>query len=291
MAYQWHTTDVQRSKPVPLVCWETSRCRYGGGMTIQPGLVSVTFRHLPPHEVVRLAVGAGLTAVEWGGDLHVPHGDLAAAAQVADLTARAGLAISGYGSYYRLGHSESEGLSAADVVAGAARLGAPVIRVWAGRRPSADADAGYRIGVRDDGLRLAELAADAGIRVVLEYHRDTLTDTRASTADLLGELRAAGVRSLWQPQPERSCDENAEDLRVLLPDLANLHVFAWTPDRRRLPLRTQRQEWATYLAVAGTAAGDRFASIEFVAEDVPAQVLDDAAVLRALLADVDTNPG
>lgn len=244
---------------------------------IRPGLVSVTLRRSRPAEVVAIAARAGLVAIEWGGDLHVPHGDLAAAAQVAALTARAGLEVSAYGSYYRLGHGDD----AEAVVATAARLGAPVIRVWAGRRGSAAADAGYRARVRDDALRLAGLAGDIG--VVLEYHRDTLTDTRASTAALLGELRGVGVRSLWQPRPERSVEENAADLRALRPDLSNVHVFAWDPDGSRLPLAAHRDRWATWLSVAADAPGDRYAGLEFVAGDDPARVPVDAATLHALL--------
>ena len=246
-------------------------------MTVRAGLLSVTLRELTPERVAAVAAGAGLTEVEWGGDIHVPHGDLSAAARVAALSARMGLTVSAYGSYYRLGHSDD----AEAVVATAARLGAPVIRVWAGRQGSAAADAAYRARVRDDALRLADLAG--GIGLVLEYHRDTLTDTRASTAALLEELRPAGVRSLWQPQPERSVGENTADLRALLPDLANLHVFAWNPDRSRLPLAAHRRRWVVWLAVAAEAPGDRYAGLEFVPGDDPAQVLTDAATLHAVL--------
>ena len=253
-------------------------------MTVRPGLVSITLRQLHPDRVVALAAMAGLTGIEWGGDVHVPHGDLAAAAKVAGLTERSGLAVSAYGSYYRLGHPGE--LDQRAVVASAARLGAPAIRVWAGRQGSAESDAGYRAAVRDDALALAGLAADAGITLVLEYHRNTLTDTRASTADLLAELRGAGVRALWQPQPERSLAENAEDLRVLLPDLANLHVFAWTPDRSRLPLSAHREQWEAWLAVAAQAPGDRWASLEFVPGDDPVQVLTDAVTLHHVLGHV-----
>jgi 3-dehydroshikimate dehydratase len=252
-------------------------------VTIRPGLVSVTFRHLHPDRVVALAEAARLTAIEWGGDVHVPHGDLTAAAHVAALTARAGLSVSAYGSYYRLGHSAQEGLDPRAVVSSAARLGAPVIRVWAGRLGSAEADAGYRARVCDDALRLAELAGEAGIGLVLEYHRETLTDTRDSTAALLAELHGAGVRSLWQPQPERDPATNAADLHALLPDLANLHVFAWQADRSRLPLTEHRKRWSAWLAVADAAPGDRYASLEFVADDDPAQALADAATLCDLL--------
>jgi hypothetical protein len=44
-----------------------------------PGLVSVTFRKLAPAAIVELAVKAQLRSIEWGGDVHVPHGDVRAA--------------------------------------------------------------------------------------------------------------------------------------------------------------------------------------------------------------------
>ncbi|MEV4642372.1 TIM barrel protein [Actinoplanes sp. NPDC049548] len=249
-------------------------------MSIRPGLVSVTFRQLEPRRVVALAQRAGLAGVEWGGDVHVPHGDLAAAEEVAALTARAGLAVSAYGSYYRLGESPD----APQVVATAARLGAPVIRVWAGSRASADADEDHRARVRDDALRLAASAAAEGIGIVLEYHRGTLTDTRDSTAALLAAVPGSGIRSLWQPNPERDAATNAADLEALLPDLANLHVFAWRPDHSRLPLHDHREQWSAWLAVAAAAPGDRYASLEFVAGDDPAQAFADATTLHDLLS-------
>ena len=67
-----------------------------------PGLVSVTFRQLAPREIVQLAAAAGLRGIEWGGDIHVPHGDLQAARAVRDITAAAGLQVLAYGSYFRL---------------------------------------------------------------------------------------------------------------------------------------------------------------------------------------------
>jgi hypothetical protein len=43
---------------------------------IRTGLVSVTFRQLSAEEIIKLVVCAGLEGIEWGGDIHVPHGDL-----------------------------------------------------------------------------------------------------------------------------------------------------------------------------------------------------------------------
>ena len=41
----------------------------------EPGLVSVTFRQLAPEALIDLAARAGLAAIEWGADIHVPPGD------------------------------------------------------------------------------------------------------------------------------------------------------------------------------------------------------------------------
>ena len=49
---------------------------------LKTGLVSITFREKSPEEIVGLVVEAGLDGIEWGGDVHVPHGDLAKAREV-----------------------------------------------------------------------------------------------------------------------------------------------------------------------------------------------------------------
>lgn len=46
-------------------------------------LTSVTFRRMKPEEILRVAARAGIEGIEWGGDVHVPAGDLAAAAACA----------------------------------------------------------------------------------------------------------------------------------------------------------------------------------------------------------------
>jgi sugar phosphate isomerase/epimerase len=249
-------------------------------MTCRPGLVSVTFRQLTPEEVIAAAAAARLAAIEWGGDVHVPHGDLSAASRVAELTTAAGLKVAAYGSYYRLAHSDD----AVPVVRTAAALGAETVRVWAGRRPSAEADAAYWAAVVADAQRLASLAADAGMSISFEYHRNTLTDTRASTARLLDALPGPAIRTLWQPQPERDREENLADLRAVLPRLTNLHVFAWTATGERRPLADGTADWQAYLAEAAAAPGERYALLEFVVGDDPARLAPDAATLAALIA-------
>jgi len=107
---------------------------------IKGGLVSVTFRKLSPQEIISLMKKTSLKAIEWGGDIHVPHGDTNKAKQVAALTEDAGLDCVAYGSYYRAGVSEEEGLSFNAVVDSALALKAPTVRIWIGKKGSADAE-------------------------------------------------------------------------------------------------------------------------------------------------------
>jgi len=72
-----------------------------------------------------------MRAIEWGGDVHVPTGDLAGAREVAARCGDAGIAVEAYGSYFRASGEFGP------VLETAVALGAPRVRVRAGvsRRP------------------------------------------------------------------------------------------------------------------------------------------------------------
>ncbi len=250
---------------------------------IHSGLVSITFRKLGPAEVVALVRRAGLRGIEWGGDIHVPHGELARAREVRELTGEAGLVVAAYGSYYRAGHSESAGLPFGKVLESALELGAPLIRVWAGAAGSEEMDEEARWHIVMDLRRIAELAMKAGVRVAAEFHGGTINDTNASSSRLLLEVDHPNFSSYWQPLTGMSDGECLEGLRALGPSLAHLHVFQWvTPqDRRALAEGTAR--WAEFLQAAREVPGDRYALLEFVQDDAPENFLRDAATFQTWL--------
>jgi 3-dehydroshikimate dehydratase len=144
---------------------------------IHTGLVSVTFRSLSPQEIVALVAKAGLRGIEWGGDIHVPHGNVQRAKEVYHITSDAGLEIAAYGSYYRVGCEEKEGILFERVLDTAIALKAPVIRVWAGDRGSREADEEWWAKVIDETYRIGALTKESGITISFEYHGNTLTDT------------------------------------------------------------------------------------------------------------------
>lgn len=259
------------------------------GARMLPGLVSVTFRGLPPQEIVALAAQARLAGIEWGGDIHVPHGDLARAREVGAMTREAGLEVAAYGSYYEVGESEAAGLSFARGLDTAVALGAPLIRVWAGKCGSADTDTAYRRRVVEESRRIAGEAASAGIGVAFEFHCGTLTDSADSAAALMAATAPAGMRCYWQPPVGWTQSECLAALNRLKPHLANLHVYHWLDSGERRPLTEGAGPWLAYLRAAApiAAGGPRWAMLEFVRDDNPAQMLEDAAVLVHLISQVE----
>ena len=246
---------------------------------IVPGLVSVTFRQLTTDEVVDVAVANGLRAIEWGGDVHVPVGDTTTAGAVATRCAAAGVAVAAYGSYYRAGVPGDF----AAVLDTALALGAPRIRVWAGDSGSASTSAEQRAAVVGDLRRVTELAAERGVEIAVEYHARTLTDTLSSTVDLFAAVGHQGMRPYWQPPIGESDASCLATVAALLPDLVTTHVFSWADDGARMPLSARESLWRQVFARVRREPGERYALLEFVRDDDPAALAEDAATLHALL--------
>jgi 3-dehydroshikimate dehydratase len=247
------------------------------------GLVSVTFRQLSCEQIVDRCSRAGLSAIEWGGDVHVPPGDLDRAKTVARMSQDAGLTVAAYGSYYRAGVTERSVWNA--VLASALALQAPHIRVWAGQTGSTQSDDAGFATVVGDLQRIVDDAASNGIGVDLEYHGGTLTDTPASTVRLMDAVGRERLRTYWQPRVGQTPDTHLNDIAILgVGRIGNVHVFHWWPDgRSRLPLRHAETNWAGYLGAIGTHRAPRYAMLEFVPGDDPETLNAEETSLRRII--------
>lgn len=251
---------------------------------LNTGLTSVTFRKLNPSEIISTAKEAGLDGIEWGGDVHVPPGDLERVREIREETEAAGLAVCSYGSYYRCDEAAGD---FADILATAQALGAPVVRVWAGGKGSDEAGVAYRKEVVETLGRAVRSARVVDIIVALEYHRNTLTDTQASAHQLLEEVGEPELKLYWQPRTGGSFQGNIPELEAALPRLAHVHLFHWAAgedgsiDRR--PLAEGVENWKAFLELIRQADGDRFILFEFVLDDSPEQLCEDAKVLNGLV--------
>lgn len=250
---------------------------------ILPGLVSVTFRRLQVQEIISLVLEAGLKGIEWGGDIHVPHGDLRRAKEVAQCTLDAGLSVVAYGSYYRFDEQE---LPFAKVLETAIALKAPLIRVWAGKKGSADTSEAEWERIVERSRIIADQAAEVGIKLAYEYHGGTLTDTNESALKLLTAVNHQNVYSLWQSLCHHSQETRLEGLQQIKPWLANLHVYYWQQGTR-LPLAQGISLWQEYLRQLTDLRTIHYGLLEFVVNDQPEQLLQDAKQFIQLLAAIN----
>lgn len=251
------------------------------------GVVSITFRKLTSPEIIHLVRKSGLKYIEWGGDVHVPHGKIAAAEEIRKRTDDAGLSVAAYGSYYRVGKSEKEQSPFEEVLETAVALKAPTLRVWAGTTASEITTGPARARIVRDARRIAKLATEAKVTVSFEFHADTLTDTNESAGRFFEEVAQPNVFSYWQPRAGESVKQNLEGLDLVLPKLTNVHAFSWVKKKEemvRRALSAGKTGWSQYLEKLRTSERDHCILLEFVSHDDPDAFLADAKTLQEWLA-------
>lgn len=256
---------------------------------MKTGICSITFRSLSIEELAALTAKAGLDAVEWGGDVHVPPGDVDAARRARQATLAAGLEVSSYGSYYSPLDADGEPEDFEPVLTSALALGTDTIRIWAGKFGSEVAPQGYRERLVEETRRIAALAAQQGVNLGFEFHVRTLMDTNESAVQLLEAINLPNVYSYWQPPYWRKdMDYRFQGLVQFGNRCSNLHVFQWDFDDSgekiwedsvtRLPLSNGADEWRRYLSAVLNEGC--YALLEFTRNDSMEQFLQDAAELN-----------
>lgn len=253
-------------------------------MANQAGLVSVSFRKNTVEEVVAAAKAAGLTAIEWGGDIHVPHGDLAAAQKAADLCREAGISITEYGSYYIIGKSEPQEFD--KVVASAKVLGTDLIRVWPGQmlKTAELTQEGYAAMV-SDAKRICDAAPE--FRIALECHPMSLTEEYTMALKFLEDVGRENLKMFWQPCQYHDLSYNLSAIDALLPHVQSVHVFNWTANKdnpwpNRFPLAQGEQNWKCYLEKLTQKDGLNY-MLEFMPDDSIDSLSREAATLKGWL--------
>ncbi len=253
-------------------------------MLLTPGLVSITFRDRSPREIVNLVAEAALESIEWGGDVHVLPGDAANAREVRRMTADAGLQVAAYGSYFRIIEADGSTPEFESTLVTAVELGAPTIRVWAGCRDSENVDDITFGDLRDRLHRMATSAEAQDVRIALEFHGGTYTNTTESTLRLLDTVNHPNLTTLWQPPVGMSEADCLHSLGRCIRRTSNVHAFHWHPDRDKRPLADGYATWSAYVAKLKESALERHILLEFVKDGTPSQFKSDAATLRRLLS-------
>ena len=243
------------------------------------GLVTVTFRKFDKEKIVKISKDAGLSLLEWGGDIHVPPMNKAEIEKAVSLTSSHGLKIAAYGSYYKCRGPEEDMIAAIDT---AALLGADTIRVWPGEGHTYEMTAEERRGFIDNLRKACRYAAAKKITVSTEFHPHTLTDCTESTMRMIDEVADENLRLYWQPNQHKTEEYNIDSLKKVLPYLTNVHVFTWKGDDK-FPLITGEKIWRQYIDIIASDNRDHGMLLEFIHDDTEEQCYKDAEVLAGWL--------
>ena len=243
------------------------------------GLVSVSFRSLEYKEIIKITKDSGLSAIEWGGDVHTPAGDENIAKEIKEETEMFGLSVAEYGSYYRLG--ECDRAKKAGIIASARALGCKKVRVWASVKNRAAHTEEEYAAVINDTRELCDDAPD--LIFCLECHNNTLTEDFHDAVEFLSAVGCSNLKTFWQPNQYRDHEYNLSALKALLPYILSVHVFAWEEDQK-LPLASHRHLWSDYVDILKCSDEESIhLMLEFMYDNSPSTLKSEAETLKSLL--------
>lgn len=235
------------------------------------GIATICFNDQTVDTALAWCAAAEARGIEVWGRGHLPEeASDTEVARVRALAVGLGLEIACYGSYARAGASDWTVERFARILAIAAELGTPRIRVWAGTTGSAEAtDVDWEVVTT--ALRTwGTLAAGRGITLVVERHGHTLTDYGDTARRLIGRVNLPAVRLNYQipyPLDAAGYANLTDDLRRHLPVSAHMHVQNYrAEDLKRVPLADGLVRYADWAPLLAETRFDGWVMLEFLPE-------------------------
>lgn len=250
------------------------------------GLVSISFRNLTYKEIITMVAKTNVKAIEWGGDLHVPHGDKVIAKKVKSLCRKNDIDTPSYGSYYKVGEYKNPKEEFQKVIDSAIILEVNTIRIWAGIKGSEEASDEYNHKIVNEVKMLAKMLDETNISISFEFHGNTLTDTYEGTKTLLTNINCENVYTYWQPPVGTNKENNIEDMNLIIDKLTYIHAFQWD-NREKLELSKGKDVWIDYLSYIKKYYKSTYVLLEFVKDNCKDQFLKDAITLEKILERVN----
>lgn len=240
------------------------------------GLVSVSFRPHSPEEIVRAVKEAGLTCIEWGSDVHAPHGDAARLEEIVRLQREYGVSCCSYGTYFRAGVTPLDELEG--YIDAAKTLGTDILRIWCGAKSGAEMDAHGKEALIDECRKAAEIAEKRGVVLCTECHRSTLTERLGDALYLMRKVDSPALRTYWQPFQWESVENNILYAETMACYIKHIHVFQWK-NNDKFPLNEGITEWQRYLEVL---PAPRTLLLEFMPDNRIESLKSEAEALRLI---------
>lgn len=195
------------------------------------GLVTTTLRQIKNLEdVVRIAAESGVQCIEWGGDVHVT--DIGSARLAKKLCDEAGIAVSSYGSYYRVGICDkSEWKRICEI---SKEIGAEYIRVWLGTQDSEKTDDESYSKLVEDAKSMCAVAAEYGLCVCPECHGGTYNNNTDAFLKIREDIGCDNFKTYFQSRYRRM-NYDLDRIERTVPYIQSVHVSFFDQRREQFP--------------------------------------------------------
>ena len=195
------------------------------------GFTSTSFRQIKSIEkIVKIAVSSGAECIEWGGDVHVRDVDTAKRAK--KLCDAAGISVSSYGSYYRVGSKNADEWQSICEIAAA--MGADAVRVWLGRCDSEVTDESTYQSLVEDGKAICAVAKKYNLIVCPECHDNTFNNNTDAFLKIQQDIGCDNFRTYFQSRYKRM-EYDLDRIERTLPHIESVHISYSEQSREQFP--------------------------------------------------------
>ena len=191
------------------------------------GFTSTSFRQIKSLEkIVNIALDSGVDCIEWGGDIHVK--DIADATKAKKLCDDAGIKISSYGSYYRVGSKNASEWEKICKIAHT--MGAESVRVWLGKADSEKTDDATYRNLVEDAKVICSTAKEYGLIVCPECHDNTYNNNTDAFLKIQKDIACDNFGTYFQSRYKRK-EYDLDRIERTLPFTQSVHI-SWSEQLR-----------------------------------------------------------
>ena len=239
------------------------------------GLCSVTFRKKTAEDVVALSKKAGISFIEWGGDVHVKTLD--DAKKVKALCDEADIKISSYGSYFNSAvYDEGKWHNTCEITK---EMCAESIRIWLGKKNSqVTSDKEYNL-LLENTKKMCDIAAEYGLMVCPECHDNTFNNNTDAILRFIGDLQKDNFKTYFQSRYFRM-EYDLDRIDRTYPYIKDVHVSYRDLKREQLFRKKDKNYLDTLLKKLKKKDFDGIVMIEFVSGNSEKNFLSDTEKLK-----------
>lgn len=240
------------------------------------GLCSVTFRRKSVAQVVEIAKKAGISYIEWGGDIHVTSIDDARI--VRSVCDNEGIKISSYGSYFNcIDYDESKWRETCLI---AKEMAAESIRVWLGKTDSEiTSEDDYNTLVLNT-KKMCDIASEYNLTVCPECHDNTFNNNTDAILRFIGDLNKANFKTYFQSRYFRF-DYDIDRIDRTYDYIKDVHVSYRDLKKEQRYRKKDKNYLDKLLKKLRTKDFDGIVMVEFVSRDSETAFLKDIQKLKS----------